>query len=439
MTATSGKIILHLDFNTYFASVEQQANPFLRGKPIGIAGKGRENLQGGFGRVTVNGLNPERFKRSVITTASRQAKRSGVKTAMATWEALKICPDLIIIPGDPRKYAQITKRFLQILQSNCDEVEQFSTDEAFADITTASGGDYFGATLLAERIRNQVRDDCGEVATVSIGVGPNKLVAKLASESVKPNGLTVITPEAVEEFVLGRSLADVCGIGPRLESRLGAMGVTSMATLKKVALPVLLREFKQYGLFLYQAVRGIGPDYLEDDQADPLSIGQSYTFPYNLTNELEVKTNLLALADRVAWRLRKQSFAAKKISVFVRWDSFSGWSGSRAIKDPIYDGRELTDVGWSMILPRLRSGTINTKPGAMSFELAVRQLGISVSDLIQLDTAEPLLKQDQKKKNALLALDKVSAKFGTGSWQRLSTLCTVFKERVSGWHYDHED
>ncbi|MBU0613710.1 hypothetical protein KJ766_00275, partial [Patescibacteria group bacterium] len=226
------KIILHIDFNSFFASVEQQANPFLRGKPIAVAGKGKHSINSNGNNenkkpITINQMD---FGRSVITTASKEAKALGVKTAMPTKEAKKLCPDLIIIPGDPKKYSKITNTFLQILKKYSDAVQQFSTDEAFADITLAAK-DYFGSILLAELIRKDIKTQCGEYCTASIGIAPNKLVAKLAGESVKPNGLTVVKPKEVQNFVLSRSLCDFCGIGPRVLNSLQADGISSVETL----------------------------------------------------------------------------------------------------------------------------------------------------------------------------------------------------------------
>jgi len=450
-------IILHVDFNSFFASVEQQANPFLRGKAIAVAGKGRESIDVSAthaGRRQTNHLplapslerrgnhidiGQLRYTRSVITTASREAKKRGVKTAMATWEARKLCPELIIIPGDPHKYSVITARLMKLLRSSADAVEQFSTDEAFADITAASGGDYFGATLWAEQLRSDIRRDCGECCTASIGVAPNRLVAKLASESHKPDGLTVVRPECVLNFIDSRPLGDFCGIGPRIEQRLGLLGATTTKTLRELSYGQLKAEFKSYGDFLYAAGRGLGDDSILDHPEpplipleggitpyDPKSVGHSYTFPTSLDNERDVRRHLLALADRVSWRMRKQGLAGTHVTAYARYDDMGGVGQSKQFKEPMFDGLTITDTALSILLPNL------------SIPRGIRLLGVSVSRLVKLAGANPLLKREAKNQNALRSLDLVSAKYGAGTWQRLSTLGTVFKERVSGWHYDHE-
>jgi len=189
------RIIMHIDMNSYFASVEQQANPFLRGKPIGVTGKSFDTNESA------------KAQRSIIATASIEAKRLGIKTAMSTSEAKRLLPSLIIVPGDPEKYAEITHRFNKIFNEFTDQVEIFSVDESFLDVTDWAQ-DYFGATMMAQAIRERIKEDCGERITCSIGIAPNKLIAKLASESHKPNGLTVVRPEQVLDFVASQKLGD---------------------------------------------------------------------------------------------------------------------------------------------------------------------------------------------------------------------------------------
>lgn len=420
-------IILHLDFNSYFASVEQQANPFLRGLPIAVAGKGRHSIDvamahRGSQRITIDQLS---LQRSVVTTASREAKQRGVKTAMGTWQARKICPEMLVIPGDPKKYGEITRRFMAILRRYADSVQQFSTDEAFADITYASGGDYLGATILAQQIRADIAEECGAYCTVSIGIAANKFLAKLASESKKPNGLTCVPPHEAEDFVLTRPLTDFCGIGKRIEKHLERLGVTSVATLRQLPLTLLLNEFKSYGYFIYNSARGLGSDELEAED-DPKSIGNSYTFPHDLKTDEEIYANLLALSDRVAWRMRKQNFIATHIAGYIRYSNFGGQGFHRRCKDPLLDGLEIANTSWDSMKSKIDPAQ------------GVRLIGISVSGLLPIHGSDSLFKTERRRAQVLRALDKVTDKYGSGIWQRASTMKTSFKERVSGWHYDHE-
>ena len=422
------KIILHLDFNSYFASVEQQANPFLRGKAIAVAGKSKHSIDVSKADKLKTRFNVDqsRLHRTVITTASREAKKLGVKTAMSSLEARRMVPELIIIPGDPKKYSEVTARFLAILRRYADAVEQFSTDEAFADITYAAQ-EYFGATMIAQRIRNDIKQEIGEVCTVSIGIAPNKLVAKLAGESVKPNGLTVVRPEHVELFVTQQPLEAVCGIGSRIEHRLNALGISSIASLQEASMETLRNEFKEHTAdFLYGALHGMGDDDVCDIAADPKSVGHSYTFPHDLESPLEMQINLLALCDKVAWRMRRDGFVATEISVYARYSDFGGAYSTKRVRDPMEDGLSLYKTAWTL-LESIRHP-----------HERVRLLGVSARGLLKTEQPRSLFKKDEKMHLTLRALDTIQERYGSGIWSRAATMKTDFKERISGWHYDHE-
>ncbi len=422
------KLILHIDFNSFFASVEAQANPFLRGKTFAVSGKGKGRIDREAGaiqgkRTSISELS---HSKSVVTTASREAKNLGVKTAMTAWEAQRIIPNLPIIPGDPRKYAEITHRFLKILHEHCDAVEQFSVDEAFADITTAAT-DKFGAILFAQILRSQIIEIIGEACTASIGIGPNKVIAKLASESVKPNGITYVDAIDAADFVASRSLDDICGIGPRTHKHLKSIGITSILNLRSAPIDRLIAEFGPHtGQFLWNVSRGIGDDVVIDsDGDDPKSVGHSYTFPHDLTTDKEIHDNLLALADMVAQRLRNQNLFASSVNVFARYADGSSTGICVSLAEPTADGLSLFERAFAAILP------------AIDRERGVRLLGISATRFIE-NLPSLLPQRNARYHKSILALDAVTKKFGIGALHRASTLNTIFLERVSGWHYDHE-
>lgn len=421
------KIILHLDFNSYFASVEQQANPFLRGKAIAVSGKGKYSInvaQAYKNKARIN-INQADLRRTVVTTASQQAKHRGVKTAMASQEALRICPDLIMIPGDPKKYGDITKRFMEILWRYADAVERFSTDEAFADLTYAAQ-DYFGATLIARMILHDIEQEIGIHCTCSIGIASNKILAKLACESKKPSGITIVPPKEAKAFIRKQDLGAICGIGFKTVDHLADIGITSTTGLQNASLAELVQKFKSYGFFLFQTAQGIGDDEVFGGEINPKSIGHSYTFPHDLHTEAEMKKHLLMLCDRVAWRMRKQGFLATRLSVYARYSHKGGKGGQKRYKEPMQDGLELFHNAWN-ILQCLRDR-----------DLGVRLLGVSASGLVKAPMPDKLFQKPQKTRSTLSALDTITERYGAGSWQRAATLGTVFKERISGWHYDHE-
>ena len=256
------KIILHIDFDSYFASCEQQFNSNLRGKPIGVTAK--------------NG-------RTCIIAASREAKKRGVKSVTRVWEAQQICPEIITVEAHFEKYWEITQKFLNICKDYSPFVELFSLDEVFMDIT-ATNGLFGGKYQIIERIRERIRNEIGEYVTVSVGISYNKLLAKLASGLNKPNGLLEITKENKDEIYAKVSLTDFCGIGERVALRLSKLGINKPLELKNASLEILINEFKGVeGRFLKdlglgEDNRAVVPYYILEEAK---SIGRSYCLPKN--------------------------------------------------------------------------------------------------------------------------------------------------------------
>ncbi len=411
---------MHVDMNSYFASVEQQANPFLRGKAIGVTGKRFDlNRQG-------------EAQRSIIATASREAKALGVKTAMSTVEALRICPTLLIIPGDPEKYSEITHRFVSLFHEFTDNVQQTSVDECYLDITKEAN-DYFGATIIAQAIRERLKDLCGEWITASIGIGPNKLIAKLGSESHKPNGLTVVRPGEVLPFLNTLELRDFCGIGYRTEQHLAELGVTTVQGLRDYPVDKLIQEFKSWGRWLHEAAWGRDAFAVEAEEEEQKSFGHSYTFPHDIDDVREIKRNLLAMCDKVAWRLRREGLKAGLVSVSFRYGHFdklhtSGGSHGQQhrFQEPTADGLVLFTIVWSLV-ETWWDGT------------PVRLIGVSASMLTRGQGQHSLFKKNQNVAAVVDALDKIQTRYGSASWTRASCLGIEFRARSSGWHYDHEN
>ncbi len=402
---------MHIDMNSYFASVEQQANPFLRGKPIGVSGK------------SFDPSRADQAQRTIVATASVEAKRLGVKTAMSTWEARRICPSLIIIPGDPEKYSEITARFNAIYRDYTDQVEPASVDESYLDVTHAAR-DYFGAMMLAQTIRARLAEECGERITASVGIGPNKLIAKLAAGSHKPNGLTVVRPEAVLDFVGSCELEDISGIGRRTQEHLADLGIFTVEQLRRYPRELLVQEFKSWGWWLHEAAFGRDDSPVASSEAAPKSVGHSYTMPRDLDDPRDIKRQLLALADKVAWRLRRDGLVARSVSAYVRFGDLGGFGREHRFAEPTSDGAKLAEIGWSLIKNDL--------------DHPVRLIGITASQLCTGAEARSLFKKEQRLLSATSALDKIQSRYGSGSWTRASLLGVEFKTRSSGWHYDHE-
>jgi len=406
------RIIAHIDMNSYFASVEQQANPFLRGKAIGVTGK--------------------RTERSVVAAASREAKALGVKTAMGTWEAKRILPSITLVMGDPEKYGDVTRRFNAIFHEFTDMVEQFSVDESFLDITDAAR-DYLGAIVIAQSIKLRLREECGECITASVGIAPNKPMAKLASERMKPDGLVVAPPDRVLELLDASELQDLCGIGPRIAQRLNAMGVFSFKQLREHSLESLTAKFNSYGIWLHAVARGLGDDGVKSEPVDQKSYGHSYTLPRDTTDPRVIERYLLIQCEKVAWRLRRDGFAARCITAYVRFGDFSSNGKQRRVSEPINDGLRLFEIARTLISDR--AAPQDTAPRLLK---PIRLVGVSASELTRGNEQPSLFKKERKMSSVLSALDALQTRYGDQAWTRASILRTNVLARTSGFRYDHE-
>ncbi|MDP6433358.1 MAG: DNA polymerase IV, partial [Candidatus Scalindua sp.] len=228
------RTIMHVDMNAFFASVEQQSKPSLRDKPVAVIGA---------------------QQRTVITTASYEARAYGVKVGMTVLEAKKLCPDIIFVAGNNKKYTDTCTRLVRLYADYTPLVEVYSVDEAFLDIT---GSLYLFCEPedIAVQIKRRIRRDFG--LTCSIGVGPNKLLAKLAGSMQKPDGFTIIHPGAVSEILEKLPVSELCGIGSRLERHLEAMGVKTCGELRRFSVKELENKFGIVGKRLHQM--GLGVD-----------------------------------------------------------------------------------------------------------------------------------------------------------------------------------
>ena len=384
------RTILHIDFNSFFATVEQQANPRLRGKPVGVTGG-------------------DRMKRTVIGAASVEAKRFGVKTGMQLWEARKLCPELILVPGDSDKYLEVTKRFLAILKDYSPYPEVFSIDECFLELTVDCN-----FIKIAHEIKSRIRSEIGEYITCSIGISYNKLMAKLAGSLIKPDGLVVIANQQEAIEILDKiELDEICGIGPRIKKRLFNMGVTDFKKLRAVPLPLLLASFKSYGQILYNMVRGIDEQAVVPfyEKEEVKSIGHRHTIDHDTADLTEIKQILLKLTELIARKLRAKKLVGRTVSCWFRYvhlpgmDGFTG-DGMQVTIPDTDDGLEIFKAAWKSFLQMRDRGKI-------------RMIGVSISNL-KPQTPQNLsfLEETRRREVITKALDKVNDKYGEFTLQR---------------------
>lgn len=376
------KCILHIDYDSFFASVEQQVNPKLRNRPIAVGGSS--------------------LSRGIVCAASREAKKFGIKTGMPLFKAKQICPELVFVKGDGSKYSYIQKESLKIFNKYTDLIEPFSIDEAFLDVTKTTK--FFETTeAVAYAIKEDIRKAFGEYITCSIGVGPNKLLAKLVSDLKKPNGLVIVTKQNLQETLMSVELRDFCGIGQRLENRLNTLGIYSVEDLQNTPLNILYKEFGNVsGSFLKAASLGSQPGYVNStDYKRPVkSVSHQHTLSKNTRDPRVILNNLRRLAEMVAKRLRNQQMVGKTIHLSLR-DANKEWYGFRTT------------------MPRHSSSGMEIYKRAeklfweLDWKKETRLIGIGVTNLIDENSQmQPLFLEDQREHAINKTMDKINDRFG---------------------------
>lgn len=401
--ASEKRIVLHIDFNSYFATVEQQANPRLRGKPIGVTGG-------------------DRMERTVLGAASVEAKLRGVKGGMTIHEARKVCPEIILVRGDSDKYLSTTKKFISILKDFSPYLEVFSIDECFMELssrTEVSGSTFEQAVNIAETIKSQIHKRVGEWVNCSIGVSYNKVIAKLAGSLYKPNGLVMITDPTAAMWILDRrKLDDICGIGGRIKRRLFNMGIFDFASLRQATRGQLLASFKSYGNFLYDIARGendsaIVPFY---EKEEVKSVGHRHTTDHDTSDPVEIKQILLKLTELIARKLRSKKLVGRTVSCWYR-----------AAFNPQYfeeTGQKFFGEGMQLTIPATQDGLEIFEAAWKIFDQLwdkerIRMIGASISLLEpQYPRTENFLEDIQRKKMIIKTLDKINDQFGEFTLQR---------------------
>jgi DNA polymerase-4 len=372
------RTVMHCDMNSFFASVEQAANPNLKGKPIAVVGSGG---------------------RTVITTSSYEARARGVKTGMAIWEGKRYCPELIIVVGDNKKYQHTSTEINRIFQDFTPEVEAFSIDESWLDVTHSLKM-FVSAETIAYQIKARIKHLFD--ITCSIGIAPNKLLAKLASDMQKPDGLTVIQPEDVSRILEHMPISDLCGIGKKTAATLKLMGVQKCGELGRCDEARLTRKFGIIGRRLKLMGQGIDESpvtpFGEEDEVK--SVGHSRTLERDVDDPVEIRRFLLQLSEMVGSRARRYSVAGKTISLYVRYaDFFSSWGKQTTLK---------RHTNQSDDIYRTAVGILET----VELEQPVRLLGVSLSNLQHEVEQLPLFVEDRKKLEATRAMDSVNQKYG---------------------------
>lgn len=292
--------IIHIDMDCFFAAVEMRDNPSLRDIPIAIGGA--------------------RAERGVISTCNYPARAFGVRSAMPTGQALKLCPQLTLLPGHMEKYRQVSQQLRAIFYRYTELVEPLSLDEAYLDVSH-SPHCHGSATYIAEQIRADIANELQ--LTASAGVAPNKFIAKIASDWHKPNGIKVITPEQVPEFVQQLPLRKIPGVGAKTAERLARLGLHQCADILNTDLAALIREFGSFAETLLQRAQGIDERPVEPSR-ERKSVAVEHTFNQDLQCLADSEAPLLELHQKLQLRLERAKARdhIQKIGVKLKFQDF---------------------------------------------------------------------------------------------------------------------
>lgn len=307
------RTILLADMNSFYASVTQVLEPQLLGQPLLVAG------------------NPEK-RHGIVLAASYEAKKMGVKTGMPIWEAQTYCPQAILRPPNYPAFLDFSNRVLQILRDFSPLVEPFSIDEAFVDLTGTEN--LWGTPQeTARTIKKRINDEIGLLC--SVGIGPCKVVAKMAADLQKPDGLVLITEYDFPQHFWHLPIGELFGVGKQMEQHLYNMGIRTIGDLAQTPVKLLTQRFGLVGFHLHEFAHGRDSSPVDPQALDKVkSIGHQITLPRDYTKIEEIKIVLLELAEAICRRARLGNYQGKSVSLYVRGDDFSGLNRSGSLPEP---------------------------------------------------------------------------------------------------------
>jgi DNA polymerase-4 len=343
--AAPPRVIVHLDLDAFFAAVEVLENPALADKPVVVGGRPQE--------------------RGVVSAASYPARVFGVRSAMPTAQALRLCPQAVLLPPRHALYQQYSRRVMAILREVTPLVEQVSIDEAYLDLTERVGA-WDEGIELARALQRRVREEVG--LSASLGVATNKLVAKVASDRHKPGGLTVVRPGEECAFLAPLSVRVLWGVGPRTAERLAGLGVETVGQLAALPEQSLVATFGRHGLELARQARGLDERPLVTAR-ERKSYSQEHTFRSDISDVREASRHLWRMSQRVAEALKREDRVAGTVALKLRTADFTTFTRQMRLTAPTNDARTL----YLAALALLRRGWPRRQ--------ALRLLGVAARDL----------------------------------------------------------
>lgn len=347
--------IIHVDMDAFYASVEQRDRPELKGRPVVVGGDPRS--------------------RAVVCAASYEARRFGVRSAMSCAKAARLCPEAVFVPPNFQAYSKVSRQIREIFLSVPPLVEPLSLDEAYLDVTENLLNEPL-ASKVAEHIKNRIKNELS--LTASAGVGPNKFIAKVASDMRKPDGLVVVAPERVAAFVDKLPVEKLWGVGPATAKRLWERGIWTAADIRKIRLEEMERALGTYGCFLHALAHGEDDRPVEPER-ESKSCGSETTFDKDILDFPALEATARELAEDVVSELRKMQRPGKTVTLKLRYGDFKTITRSHTLQRRTDE----LDTVWKTAVRLMRE---NTEAGARP----VRLIGISVSNLYDENEPEQL-------------------------------------------------
>lgn len=378
---TSGRIILHVDMNSFYASVEIAYDPSLKGRPLAIAGNVEE-------------------RKGIIVTCSYEARAKGVKTTMPLWQARKLCPDIIVKKPNFERYRKASSAMFELLREFTDLVEPVSIDEGYMDITMHIGSNPLG---IPKRIQERLLDEL--LLPCSIGVAPNKFLAKMASNMKKPLGITVLRKRELAENLWTLPVSDMHGVGEKTAAKLETIGIVTIYDLAHGNQVQLKQLLGINGERLRQRANGIDDREVDPDSIyDFKSIGNSSTLSKNTTNETEINNVLRQLAHSVMVRMKRKEVLATKIFITIRYGNLKTITRSKKLSNPIGAEDDIFSIAKQLFYLHWN-------------EESIRLLGITGQDLVEKEDAIKQLdlftfEKDAKDEPILSVIEKINKKYG---------------------------
>lgn len=381
--------------NSFFASCEQVANPFIRNKPIGVT-------------------SAKDYNYGAILAASYPAKKRGVKGIMRVFEAKQVCPEIILVPFDHLKYYAINKRIMDILREYTPQMEIYSIDEAFLDITEVLHIHKKTPRELAQEIKDRIRREIGEPMTSSVGIAPNKLLAKVASDWEKPDGLTEITWENRLEYLDKLALGDIWGIGWNATPKLAELGIKSTKQLREINDEILRGIVGSYYTRLKLIANGESYDPVEPgrNSKPKKTMQHAHTMSKATNDKTELKSVIRKMSERLAIRLRRHGQTARTVYVGLRpeklkyygWNQVSRYSGFERVEFTTSHGKDIYDAACKAF--------DKFELGEGPDDVKIRLIAVGVSDLDSIEKIAFDIFTDPKTLQLDRAIDDINATYG---------------------------